>query len=217
MESTECTFDELLCQCLLMFRQFRFYDNSQESEVEAYKMLEEAKLLINKTHDCVDMAKWGCIFECLAQKYYITGDTDGVLEEIDIALVSFWKKIKTSQVEAFTVYLWLGYYFLLRFRNGMSRSHGRCKRVMSDILSYLTKSFRQAKKELVPMDEFSFFSIDVWGETVYWVELVYGSCFCEKQSAALLRLLYDLRQTELPPNKVKQDVLLQQILEFYSF
>ena len=217
MESREYTFDELLCQSLLLFRRSRFYDNCQESEAEAYRMLEEAKLLMNKTHNSVDMAKWGCIFECLAQKYYINGDTDGVLEEVDTALISFWKKIEISRVEAFTVYLWLGYYFLLRFKNGTSCSHGRCKRVMSDMLSYLTESFRKVKKQSVLMDALPFFSVDVWGETVYWVELVHSSCFCEKQAAALLRLLYDLRQTELSSNKAERDVLLQKVLEFYSF
>ena len=32
-------------------------------------------------------AKWGCVIECLAQKYYIEDDTDAILEEIDAALV----------------------------------------------------------------------------------------------------------------------------------
>ena len=101
MESTEYTFDELLCQSLLLFRQSRFYDNCQESEVEAYKMLEEAKLLINKTHDSVDMAKWGCAFECLVQKYYINGDTDNILGDIDVTLINFWKKVVASMSESF--------------------------------------------------------------------------------------------------------------------
>ena len=40
-----------------------------------------------RTQECVDIAKWGCVIECLAQKYYIEDDTDAILEEIDAALV----------------------------------------------------------------------------------------------------------------------------------
>ena len=60
----------------------------------------------------------GCVIECLAQKYYIEAhDTDAILEEIDAALVAHWKRIEKIHAEVTTVYLWLGYYFLLRFRN----------------------------------------------------------------------------------------------------
>lgn len=147
MESTEYTLDGLLCQSILLFLSRRFYDTCRESETEAFQLLEQARLVMRDTQSCVDMAKWGCTFECLAQKYYINGDTDGVLEEIDTALASFWKRIEASRVETFAVYLWLGYYFLLRFRNGASNSRGRCKRVMSDILSYLTETFRKVRKK----------------------------------------------------------------------
>lgn len=217
MESTEYTLDGLLCQSILLFHQSRFYDTCRESETEAFQLLEQARLVMRDTQSCVDMAKWGCTFECLAQKYYINGDTDGVLEEIDTALASFWKRIEASRVETFAVYLWLGYYFLLRFRNGASNSRGRCKRVMSDILSYLTETFRKVRKKPALMNTLPDFSADVWGETVYWVEVVHGSCLCEKQAVALLKLLYDFKQMELTRDKVEQDMLLQRILEFYSF
>lgn len=181
MKSTEYTLDGLLCQSILLFHQSRFYDTCRESETEAFQLLEQARLVMRDTQSYVDMAKWGCTFECLAQKYYINGDTDGVLEEIDTALASFWKRIEASRVETFAVYLWLGYYFLLRFRNGASNSRGRCKRVMSDILSYLTETFRKVRKKPALMNTLPDFSADVWGETVYWVEVVHGSCLCEKQ------------------------------------
>ena len=61
------------------------------------------------------------------------------------------------------------------------------------------------------------FSADVWGDTVYWVEGGHGFCLCEMQAAALLKLLYDFKQMELTRDKVEQDMLLQRILEFYSF
>ena len=87
MESTEYTLDGLLCQSILLFHQSRFYDTCRESETEAFQLLEQARLVMRDTQSCVDMAKWGCTFECLAQKYYINGDTDGVLEEIDLSLI----------------------------------------------------------------------------------------------------------------------------------
>lgn len=85
MESAEYSLDELLCQSLLLFRQYRFYDAPECGE-KAFRMLEEAHVWMGRTQECVDMAKWGCVIECLAQKYYIEDDTDAILEEIDAAL-----------------------------------------------------------------------------------------------------------------------------------
>ena len=72
--------DELLCQSLLLFRQYRFYDAPECGE-KAFRILEEAHVWMGRTQECVDMAKWGCVIECLAQKYYIEDDTDAILEE----------------------------------------------------------------------------------------------------------------------------------------
>ena len=92
---TEYSLDELLCQSLLLFRQYRFYDAPECGE-KAFRILEEAHVWMGRTQECVDMAKWGCVIECLAQKYYIEDDTDAILEEIDAALVAHWKRIEKS-------------------------------------------------------------------------------------------------------------------------
>ena len=141
MESAEYSLDELLCQSLLLFRQYRFYDAPECGE-KAFRILEEAHVWMGRTQECVDMAKWGCVIECLAQKYYIEDDTDAILEEIDAALVAHWKRIEKIHAEVTTVYLWLGYYFLLRFRNRESRSHSRCKQIMSSLLLWSKSSVR---------------------------------------------------------------------------
>ena len=95
MESAEYSLDELLCQSLLLFRQYRFYDAPECGE-KAFRILEEAHVWMGRTQECVDMAKWGCVIECLAQKYYIEDDTDAILEEIDAALVAHWKRMRKS-------------------------------------------------------------------------------------------------------------------------
>lgn len=92
--------DELLCQSLLLFRQYRFYDAPECGE-KAFRILEEAHVWMGRTQECVDMAKWGCVIECLAQKYYIEDDTDAILEEIDAALVAHWKRIEKSHHRLF--------------------------------------------------------------------------------------------------------------------
>lgn len=161
--------------------------------------------------------KWGCVIECLAQKYYIEDDTDAILEEIDAALVAHWKRIEKIHAEVTTVYLWLGYYFLLRFRNRESRSHSRCKQIMSSLLCALVEIFRKVEKGGAPTEVLSHLSVDVWGETVCWMEQVHDSRLCEKQSSALLAQLYNLKSVELEKGLGKQDALLQQILEFYCF
>lgn len=68
-----------------------------------------------------------------------------------------------------------------------------------------------------PTEVLSHLSVDVWGETVCWMEQVHDSRLCEKQSSALLAQLYNLKSVELEKGLGKQDALLQQILEFYCF
>ncbi len=189
MESAEYSLDELLCQSLLLFRQYRFYDAPECGE-KAFRILEEAHVWMGRTQECVDMAKWGCVIECLAQKYYIEDDTDAILEEIDAALVAHWKRIEKIHAEVTTVYLWLGYYFLLRFRNRESRSHSRCKQIMSSLLCALVEIFRKVEKGGAPTEVLSHLSVDVWREIVCWMEQVHDSRLCEKQSSALLAQFY---------------------------
>lgn len=105
MESTKSTFDELLCQSLLLFRQSRFYDHCQESEIEAYQLLEKAKLIMSQTKSCIEMAKWGCAWEYLSQKFYIDSDTERVLEMIDATLIASWKKTEISCLDVYSAYL----------------------------------------------------------------------------------------------------------------
>lgn len=216
MESAVCSLDELLCQSLLLYRQHWLYE-AHECEEKAYRIMEETRLLIASTQNGVEMAKWGCVVECLAQKFYIDSDTDAVLGDIDTALVKFWKKVDKTSSEAFAVYLWLGYYCLLRFRNGNSRYHGRSKQLMSALLTFLIETFRKIEKGMVSQEIFPLFSADVWGETVFWMEQVHGARLCEKQSAILLGQLYNLKSVELLQEHGKHDVLLQHILEFYCF
>lgn len=215
MENTAYSLDELLCQSLLLFRQYRLYDDPG-CAAKASRMLEDARLLIDAQNG-VDMAKWGCAMECLAQKFYINGDTDVVLADIDVALNAYWKKIEKSPLDVFSAYLWLGYYFLLRFRNDHSRFRSRSKQMMSGILSFLADAFQRLEKGTVSTDVLSVFSADVWGETVYWMEQVHDTRICEKQSAALLGQLYNMKKVELQHNPSVPNVLLQHILEFYCF
>lgn len=216
MECAEYSLDELLCQSLLLFRQYRLYDDP-DCFVNASRMLEEVRRLIDNTQSGVDMAKWGCVVECLAQKFYISSDTDTMLGEFDVALAAYWKRIEKSPLEPFTVYLWLGYYCLLRFRNGHSHSHSRSKQMMSNILSFLIDTFRKFKEDTIPAEILPFFSADIWGETVCWMEQVHDTRICEKQSAVLLGQLYNMKKMEVQQEQGTQDTLLQHILEFYCF
>lgn len=215
-EDTNCSFDGLLSHSLMLFRQFHFYD-TPASEEEALHDLEVARRLMAETEECVNMAKWGCTLECLTQKFYINIDTDEVLGEIDLTLISFWKKNETSVLENFRAYLWLGYYFLLRIRSRESRFHNRNKRVVCDILSFLIDVLHRFKKGTVAPQLLLLFSIDAWTETVYWAELIHDAHINEKLSTTLLRLLYDVKKAELSKDDSEEDVLLQRILDFYCF
>lgn len=209
--------DELLCQSLQLFRQDRMYGDGQGCRENASSMLEEARHYIKESMDNICIAKWGCVVECLAQKYYINNETDTVLRDMDVFLISQWKKAEHSDIEVFSFYLWIGYYFLLRSRNSQTHFHARSRRIMCDIVSCMTEIFRKLKNKAVPTEILSLFPTDVWGETVYWAELVHNTRICEKQSAHLLAQLYNLKKVELQQGEPGQNVLLQQILEFYCF
>lgn len=209
--------DELLCQSLQLFRQDRMYGDGQGCRENASSMLEEARHYIKESMDNICIAKWGCVVECLAQKYYINNETDVVLGDMDVIFISLWRKMERSDIAVFSFCLWNGYYFLLRSRNSQSRFRARSKRMICDIVSFLAEIFRKFKSNAVPAEFLSLFSTDVWREIVCWVELVHDNRVCEKQSASLLIHLYSLKKAGLQQDKSSQNVLLLQILDFYCF
>lgn len=216
MES-EYSFDELLCQSLQLFHQYRLYGDEPECEGKASLMLKEAENLVSDSKDYIRMAKWGCVIECLAQKFYINDETDTVLGNMDVSLIYFWKKAARSEIAVFPFYLWIGYYFLLRCRNSHSTFRSRSKREISEIVSFLAEIFRKFKNKAIPVETLSFFPADLWGETVCWAELVHDTRVCEKQSAYLLAQLYNLKKTGISQGESEENVLLQLILKFYCF
>ena len=95
MNDTDCPFDDLL------FHQFRLYDDRIEED-NAFKSLREAEKIVSETKSGVCVAKLGCVIECLAHRYYIDDDTDGMLGEVDTFLIKFWKRLEHPSAEAFT-------------------------------------------------------------------------------------------------------------------
>lgn len=216
MES-EYSFDELLCQSLRLFRQYRLYGDEPECEDKASLLLKEAQHFVFDSQDNICMAKWGCVIECLTQNFYINDETDTVLGNTDVSLISFWKKAERAEIAVFPFYLWIGYYFLLRCRNNQSVFRSRSKRAISEIVSFLAEIFRKFKNKAIPVEALSFFPTDLWGETVCWAELVHDTRVCEKQSAYLLTQLYNLKEVGISQGDSAESVLLQQILQFYCF
>ena len=107
MNDADCPFDDLLCQSLSLFHQFRLYDDRMEED-NAFKFLREAEKVVADNKDGVCVAKLGCVIECLAHRFYINDNTDGILEEVDTFLIKFWKGIKQPSSEAFIASLWVG-------------------------------------------------------------------------------------------------------------
>ena len=71
----------------------------------------------------------------------------------------------------------VGVLFFIAFQERDFKLSRACKRVMSDILSYLTETFRKVRKKPALMNTLPDFSADIWGETVYWVEVVHAPAF----------------------------------------
>ena len=146
MNDIDCSYDDLLCRSLSLFRQFRLYDDRIEED-NAFVFLREAEKVVSDTRNGVCVAKLGCVIECLAHRFYINDDTDVILEEVDAFLIKFWKGLKQPSPETFIASLWIGEYFLLRLKNPKSRLHGRSKKMVSKILSFMADMLRKPEKQ----------------------------------------------------------------------
>lgn len=211
MNDTDFAFEDLLCRSLSLFRQFRLYDDPVEGE-NAFKLLKEAEKIAETTGDSICMAKWGCVIECLAHKFYIDGHTDGMLSDTDVHLADQWKRINKSSPEAYIVFLWIGEYFLLRIKNDRSRYQSRNKRVISKILSFLTDVLRKSdKQEIIYLSSF-----DVFEGTVNWIKEICDMHLYEKQVVALLERLYFLQEEGMIlQGDSKEDTFRRQMWDFY--
>lgn len=189
MNDIDCSYDDLLCRSLSLFRQFRLYDDRIEED-NAFVFLREAEKVVSDTRNGVCVAKLGCVIECLAHRFYINDDTDVILEEVDAFLIKFWKGLKQPSPETFIASLWIGEYFLLRLKNPKSRLHGRSKKMVSKILSFMADMLRKPEKQKV----LSLSSVAVLEETVDWVKEVCDVHICEKQVVILLERLYYLQE-----------------------
>lgn len=211
MNDAEYSFDDLLCRSLMLFRQFRLYDDCIEEE-NAYKLLRVAEQIVTGNKDGVCVAKLGCVVECLAHKYYINDDTDDILKDVDTFLVKYWKGLKQPSPEVFIASLWVGEYFLLRFKNPNSRSHGSSKKMLSKVLSSMADILRKPEKQKITCLN----STSVFEETVDWIKQICDANVCEKQVVTLLERLYHCQEIGLlHEDEGCRSLLRQQIWELY--
>ena len=211
MNDIDCPYDDLLCHSLSLFRQFRLYDDRIEED-NAFNFLREAEKVVSDTRNGICAAKLGCVIECLAHRFYINDDTDVILEEVDAFLIKFWKGLKQPSPEAFIASLWIGEYFLLRLKNPKSRLHGRSKKMVSKILSFLADMLRKPEKQKV----LCLSSVAVFEETVDWIKEVCDMHICEKQVVILLERLYQLQEKGMLGGEAdKKNTLRRQIWDFY--
>lgn len=214
MNDAEFSFDDLLCHSLSLFRQFRLYDDCIACEESAVKLLREAEQIISKCGDDVCTAKWGCVIECLAHKYYIHSKTDGILANADAALIKSFKGLKKSLADDFFVSLWIGEYFLLRLKNEQSRNRSRSKDMVSKVLTFMADMVNKPEKQWEPNS----FSAELFNETFNWVKEICDMQICEKRIVVLLEKLYLMQQTGRVMSEVEtsdKKTLLRYIWDFY--
>ena len=60
MNDIDCSYDDLLCRSLSLFRQFRLYDDRIEED-NAFVFLREAEKVVSDTRNGVCVAKFGCV------------------------------------------------------------------------------------------------------------------------------------------------------------
>ena len=103
-------------------------------------------------------------------------------------------------------------YFLLRLKNPKSRLHGRSKKMVSKILSFMADMLRKPEKQKV----LSLSSVAVLEETVDWVKEVCDVHICEKQVVILLERLYYLQEKGMLGEEADgKNALRRQIWDFY--
>ena len=106
----------------------------------------------------------------------------------------------------------IGEYFLLRLKNPKSRLHGRSKKMVSKILSFMADMLRKPEKQKV----LSLSSVAVLEETVDWVKEVCDVHICEKQVVILLERLYYLQEKGMLGEEADgKNALRRQIWDFY--
>ena len=187
MNDADCSFDDLLCQSLSLFHQFRLYDDRMEED-NAFKFLREAEKVV-------------------------ADNTDGILEEVDTFLIKFWKGIKQPSSEAFIASLWVGEYFLLRLKNPESRFRSRSKKMVSKILSFMADMLRKPEKQKA----LTLSSVVVLEETVDWIKEICDMHICEKQLVVLLERLYHLQEIGMLQQEEDEtkNTLRRQMWDFY--
>lgn len=212
MEDMDCSFDELLYRSLSSFRQHRLYDDCIEHEENAFQLLREAEKRATASKDGICIAKLGCVVECLAHKFYIEGNTDRMLGDVDDFLIKYWKEAKKPSPESFIISLWVGKYFLLRLKNVNSRVRSRSKKMLSKILEYMADMLRKPEKQKVLYCSTTY----VLEETLDWVKEICDIHVCEKQIVVLLKRLYYLQENDLlEQTDPSGDSLRLRIWEFY--
>lgn len=212
MEDMDCTFDELLYRSLSSFRQHRLYDDCYEHEENAFNLLREAEKRATASKDGICIAKLGCVVECLAHKFYIEGNTDRMLGDVDEFLIKYWKEAKTPSPESFVISLWIGKYFLLRLKNANSRNRSRSKKMVSKILEYMADMLRKPEKQEVLNCPTTYWL----EETLDWVKEICDIHVCEKQMVKLLHRLYYLQEKDLlEETDLSENSFRLQIWEFY--
>ncbi len=211
MNDADCPFDALLCRSLSLFHQFRLYDDCVEEE-NAFRALREAEKIVSDTRNGICVAKLGCVIECLAHRFFIDDDTDGMLGKVDAFLIKFWKGLKPLSAETFIASLWIGEYFLLRLKNPKSRVRVRSRKMVAKLLSFMADMLHKPEKQKV----LCLSSNDVFEETVDWVKEVCDMHICEKQMVLLLERLYSLQEKGLlQQEEGGKNTLRQQMWDFY--
>ena len=99
-----------------------------------------------------------------------------------------------------------------KYRLAKSRLHGRSKKMVSKILSFMADMLRKPEKQKV----LSLSSVAVLEETVDWVKEVCDVHICEKQVVILLERLYYLQEKGMLGEEADgKNALRRQIWDFY--
>lgn len=189
--------DEQFMFCLFRFMNTTYGEEDREQiEEENFKFLEQLQQEISFKQNGVNLAKWGCLIECLAQQSLIRVDVDEQLVETDDFLATLWQKMKGPYIGTYQFLLWIGDYFLFRFCDKESRFHSRSLQMLEQIISDIGRSFCKSEYRVKCGEPLFLFPVDVWRDLVEWLLHVEKVCVCESVKN-VLKELYAIPEIEI--------------------
>lgn len=177
--------DEQFMFCL---SKFLSVENKEQMKEEYFNLLKKMQEKVFAEQNGVNLAKWGCLIECLAQKSLIDIDADEQLTDVDDFLITLWQEMKVPYMGKYQFILWIGDYFLYRFCDKKSQYHFRFSYVLEQIVFGIKQLFSKSEYQVACIEPIFLFPVDIWRDLCEWLLHVNQVCTSELTKEVLTEI-----------------------------